>query len=57
MTLSIFNNIPGMGKKRIKKLWEQFESLEDIKASSTDQISLKCGFSKELSEQIKKRIT
>ena len=36
MTLSVFEDIPGMGKRRVQKLWEVFDSLEDIKSASVD---------------------
>jgi excinuclease ABC subunit C len=56
MTLSLFEDIPGMGKKRVQKLWEVFESLEDIKSASADEIKTKCGFSEGLSEAISNKI-
>ena len=34
MTKSIFEGIPGMGTKRIQKLWQEFNSLEAIKDAS-----------------------
>ena len=57
MTLSVFEDIPGMGKKRVQKLWEVFESLEDIKAASADDIKIKCGFSEGLAESISDKIS
>jgi excinuclease ABC subunit C len=56
MTLSLFEDIPGMGKKRVQKLWEVFESLEEIKSASADEIKTKCGFSEGLAEAISNKI-
>ncbi|MBC8311092.1 MAG: excinuclease ABC subunit C [Candidatus Marinimicrobia bacterium] len=56
MTLSIFEDIPGMGKKRVQKLWEVFESLDHIKSSSVETIKSKCGFSEKLAIAIKGKI-
>ena len=38
---SIFNNIKGMGPSRIKKIWNHYASLEEIKKDSADTISQK----------------
>ena len=38
---SIFNNIKGMGPSRIKKIWNHYASLEEIKKDSADIISQK----------------
>jgi excinuclease ABC subunit C len=54
MTKSIFEEIPGMGKKRIQKLWQEFESLEAIEKSSLNEIVGRTGFSKKLSSAILK---
>ncbi len=44
MTESSFEAIPGIGKKRVKKLLETYHSLDQIKSSSIDEIArlLKC---------------
>jgi excinuclease ABC subunit C len=52
MTKSIFEEIPGMGKKRIQHLWLEFSSLKEIKEASVDDISTRTGFSKKLSSDI-----
>ena len=52
MTKSIFEEIPGMGKKRIQRLWLEFSSLKDIKEASVEDISNRTGFSKKLSSDI-----
>jgi|TARA_B110000438_G_scaffold173159_1_gene165476 excinuclease ABC subunit C len=57
MTLSMFEDIPGMGKKRVQKLWEVFESLEDIRSASVDEIKDKCGFSELLAEAILNKVS
>ena len=57
MISSIFQDIPGMGKKRVQKLWEVFESLEDIKVASADDIKTKCGISEGLANEILDKIS
>ena len=52
MTESIFEDIPGMGPKRIQKLWKEFESLEAIQESSLQEIEKRTHFSKKLSSSI-----
>ena len=54
MTKSIFEGIPGMGKKRIQKLWQEFESLEVIQNASINELKKKTGFSEKLCEAIQK---
>ncbi len=44
MTKSIFADIPGMGPKRIKRLWQEFKSLEEIKESKKENIMIKTSF-------------
>jgi len=53
MTKSIFEEIPGMGKKRIQKLWQEFKSLETIQQSSLNELREKTGFSQKLCKAIK----
>ncbi len=52
MTKSIFEEIPGMGPKRIQKLWKEFESLEAIQESSLKEIVGRTGFSEKLCSAI-----
>jgi excinuclease ABC subunit C len=52
MTKSIFEDIPGMGAKRIQKLWQGFSSLEEIQESKTEEIRDKTGFPEKLCEAI-----
>jgi excinuclease ABC subunit C len=54
MTKSIFEDIPGMGKKRIQKLWQEFNSLEAIKDASLNELKKKTGFSEKLCKAIQK---
>ena len=54
MTKSIFEDIPGMGKKRIQKLWQEFKSLKAIKEASINELTEKTGFSEKLSKEIQK---
>jgi len=56
MILSIFEDIPGMGKKRVQKLWETFDSLEDIKSASVDDIKTKCAFPEKIAEKIRGKV-
>ena len=53
MVTSIFEEIPGMGKKRIEKLWKEFSSLQEIQKASLKEIELKTGFSKKICKKIK----
>ena len=53
MTKSIFEEIPGMGKKRIQKLWQEFESLKVIRNTSLNELREKTGFSEKLCTIIK----
>ena len=52
MTKSIFEKIPGIGPKRIQKLWKELESLEAIQKSSLQGIEKRTGFSKKLCSAI-----
>jgi len=54
MTKSIFEQIPGMGKKRIQKLWQKFKSLEAIKEAPIDELKEKTGLSKKLCKAIQR---
>ena len=51
--IRIFENIPGIGPKRIKKIWQEFESIEEIQNSNTTVIRQKTGFSEKLCGAIK----
>ena len=53
MTRSIFEEIIGMGPKRINTLWKTFNSLEDLSKASLEEIKEKTGFSNKLCKDIK----
>ena len=53
MTRSIFEEIAGMGPKRINTLWKTFDSLEDLSKASMEEIKEKTGFSNTLCKDIK----
>ena len=57
MAKSIFEDIPGMGPKRIQKLWQGFNSIKDIQGSRVEKIREKTGFPEKLCEAIKTRTT
>ena len=52
MTKSIFEDIPGMGEKRIRRLWQKFKSIKDLKGSKKEEIREKTGFSEKLCKAI-----
>ena len=53
MTKSIFEEIPGMGSKRIQLLWNKFESIKEIQDSKTEMIREKTGFPEKICKAIK----
>ena len=57
MTSSIFDEIPGMGKKRIKKIWQKFESIQEIQNSKAEKIRDRTGFPVKLCDAIQVRLT
>ena len=57
MTKSIFGDIPGMGPKRIQKLWQRFASLEEIQKSRIVEIKEKTGFPEKLCKAILDRLS
>ena len=52
MKKSRFENIVGMGPRRVQRLWKEFDTLEEIQKSSILQIKKRTGFSKSLSSAI-----
>ena len=54
MDKSKIEKSPGMGKKRIQKLWQEFNSLEAIKDASLNELKEKTGFSDKLCKAIQK---
>jgi len=53
MTKSIFDDISGMGEKRIKKLWKNFFSLNELQEVDVKEIISRTGFSKKICNEIK----
>ena len=52
MTKSIFDDIKGLGKIKIQRLWSSYKNLEEIRNSSTEDISKKLKVSKEIARKI-----
>jgi len=55
MTKSIFEDIPGMGKKRIRRLWQEFSSLKEVRGLKMEDIRNRTGFPENLCEAILNR--
>ena len=53
---SIFDSVKGMGPERVKKIWEVYDSMEDIKKDSVKLIHTKTGIPIEIVEEIKRII-
>ena len=53
MLKSIFTEIPGIGLKRIDKLWQVFSSLKEIQDININKMVSKTGFSEKLCKIIK----
>jgi len=53
---SIFDDIKGMGPKRVQKIWEVYDSIEDIKKDSVKSIHTKTGIPINIIKLIKKTI-
>jgi len=52
MTSSIFDNIKGVGKVKIKKLWTEFESLKQIKNTRKEKLMNVLKVSEEIAKEI-----
>ena len=52
MTSSIFDEVKGMGKVKIKKLWSEFESLKQIKNSSPQKLMSVLRISESIAKEI-----
>ena len=52
MTKSIFEDIPGMGKKRIRRLWQEFSSLQEVRGLKMEDIRNRTGFPEKRCEAI-----
>jgi excinuclease ABC subunit C len=55
MTSSIFDKIKGMGKVKIKRLWSEFESLEQIAKTNPEKIMSSLKVSKDIAKEIIKK--
>ena len=55
MTASIFEDIKGLGSKRLQKLWSEFKSIDDIKKTTADKIIKKTNIPKSIAKQIIKK--
>ena len=53
---SIFNNIKGMGPSRVKKIWENYDSLESLKNESIEIINQKTNIPLSILKEIKKTL-
>ena len=53
---SIFDDIKGMGPKRVQKIWEVYDSIEEIKKDSVKSIHTKTGIPINIIKLIKKTI-
>ena len=54
---SMFDNIEGMGKSRVKKIWQVYESLDQIKKDSADTIHAKTKIPLKVVENIKSKLS
>ena len=52
MTSSIFEDIKGLGSKRLQRLWLEFKSIDDIKKTTANQIIQKTNIPKSIAKQI-----
>jgi len=55
MTASIFDDIVGMGEKKLQKLWSAFKNIDGIKKSTPEQIVQKTNISKSIAKEIIKK--
>ena len=53
---SIFDSVKGMGVKRIKKLWEIYDSIEDVRKDSVKSIYSKTNIPIDICKELKRVI-
>ena len=53
---SKFEDIPGVGKKTVEKIYKRFHNIDDIKDLSDKTLSYKLGISQKIAKEIKKII-
>jgi len=56
MTLSIFDDISGLGKKRLQELWKNFKSIDDIRQTTANKIVDKTKIPESIAKEIVKRV-
>ncbi len=52
MTLSILEDLPGMGKRRVQKLWQQYASISAVLESNPSTIHNKTGIPENIASQV-----
>ena len=56
MILSIFDEISGLGKKRLQELWKSFKSIDDIRQTTANKIVEKTNIPESIAKEIIKRV-
>lgn len=52
MTVSIFDQIKGIGKAKVKKIWLEFDSINQIKKASVKEVANKIKVSEKIAKEI-----
>ena len=55
MTLSVFEDISGLGNKRLQELWKNFKSIDNIKKTTASEIIKKTNIPESIAKQIIKK--
>ena len=55
MTLSVFEDISGLGNKRLQELWKNFKSIDNIKKTTASEIINKTNIPESIAKQIIKK--
>ncbi|UCH09987.1 MAG: excinuclease ABC subunit C, partial [Fidelibacterota bacterium] len=55
MTASVLDDIPGIGPKRLKAIWQAYSSLEEIAAAEAGEIAEKAKVPLEVAEKVRER--
>ena len=55
MTTSVLDDIPGIGSKRLKAIWQAFSSLEEIAGATAEEIAEKAKVPSEVAEKVRER--
>ena len=56
MTLSVFEDISGLGNKRLQELWKIFKSIDNIKKTTASEIINKTNIPKSIAKQIIEKV-